>query len=79
MSAGGQRQRAFLGQGIAQQDLILLDEPTTGLDADAQDGIARILQSEKDRGATVVCVSHDPAALAAADDVKRLEAGRLTV
>lgn len=77
--SGGQRQRAFLGQGLARQaDLILLDEPTTGLDSDAQDRIVTILQSEKERGATVVCVSHEPSALAAADHVIRLEAGQLT-
>lgn len=76
--SGGQRQRAFLGQGLAQgADLLLLDEPTSGLDAESQERIAAILLAEKERGATVICVSHDQAALAEADSVIRLEAGRV--
>ncbi|MUK00850.1 ATP-binding cassette domain-containing protein [Vibrio cholerae] len=76
--SGGQRQRAFLAQGLAQRaDVVLLDEPTTGLDAATRAVFADVLLAERDRGATVVCVSHDDAALAAADHVIRLEAGRV--
>ncbi len=76
--SGGQRQRAFLAQGLAQRaDILLLDEPTTGLDAATRAVVADVLLAERARGATVVCVSHDDAALAAADHVIRLEAGRV--
>jgi zinc/manganese transport system ATP-binding protein len=75
--SGGQRQRALLAQGLARRaDIVLLDEPTTGLDAVTRAVVADVLRAERARGATVVCVSHDDAALAAADHVIRLDAGR---
>ncbi|WP_457967471.1 metal ABC transporter ATP-binding protein [Arthrobacter sp. D1-29] len=77
--SGGQRQRAFLGQGLAQDaDILLLDEPTTGLDSESQERITEILFAEKERGATVVCASHDTATLEAADTVITLNRGRLS-
>lgn len=77
--SGGQRQRAFLGQGLAQHaDILLLDEPTTGLDSESQERITEILFTEKERGATVVCASHDAATLDAADTVITLNHGRLS-
>lgn len=77
--SGGQRQRALLGQGLAQYaDILLLDEPTTGLDFESQEQITRVLMSEKERGATVICASHDEATLNAADSVIALNHGRLS-
>lgn len=76
--SGGQRQRAFLAQGLARQaDLVLLDEPTTGLDASSRAVVAEVLATEKARGATVICVSHDDVVLQAADRHLRLDAGRV--
>lgn len=76
--SGGQRQRALLAQGLARgADLLLLDEPTTGLDAASAARIRAVLRSEADRGASVVCVSHDPAVLADADRVVALDHGTL--
>lgn len=75
--SGGQRQRALLGQGLAQYaDILLLDEPTTGLDSESQELITRVLLTEKERGATVICASHDEATLNAADTVIALSHGR---
>ncbi|WP_317231072.1 AAA family ATPase, partial [Clavibacter sp. MX14-G9D] len=74
--SGGQRQRALLAQGLARgAGLLLLDEPTTGLDAASAERIRAIMRSEADRGVAVVCASHDPAVLADADRVVRLEDG----
>lgn len=76
--SGGQRQRALLAQGLARgADLLLLDEPTTGLDAASAARIREIMRAEADRGIAVVAVSHDPAVLAEADRVLRLEDGRV--
>lgn len=76
--SGGQQQRAFLAQGLAQRaGVILLDEPTTGLDAATRAVITDVLLTERARGATVVCVSHDDATLAAAGHLIRLEAGQI--
>ncbi len=75
--SGGQRQRALLAQGLARRaDLLLLDEPTTGLDAASAERIRAAMVDEARRGAAVVCVSHDPAVLAEADRIVRLEDGR---
>ncbi|MHA7209126.1 metal ABC transporter ATP-binding protein [Arthrobacter sp. MDT1-65] len=76
--SGGQRQRAFLAQGLARRaDVVLLDEPTTGLDAGTRAVVADLLVAEKARGAMVVCVSHDDVVLAVADRLVRLEDGRV--
>jgi zinc/manganese transport system ATP-binding protein len=76
--SGGQRQRALLAQGLARRaDLLLLDEPTTGLDADSARRILEAVRDEARRGAAVVCVTHDDAVVAASSRVVRLEAGRI--
>ncbi|PPF18023.1 MULTISPECIES: zinc ABC transporter ATP-binding protein AztA [unclassified Rathayibacter] len=76
--SGGQRQRALLAQGLARgAGLLLLDEPTTGLDSASAERIRSVLRAEADRGATVVCVSHDPSVLADADRVVGLVDGAL--
>ncbi len=76
--SGGQRQRALLAQALARRaDLLLLDEPTTGLDRDSGDRIRAFLRDEAAAGTAVLCVSHDSAVIAAADRVVTLEAGRV--
>jgi zinc/manganese transport system ATP-binding protein len=76
--SGGQRQRALLAQALARRaDLLLLDEPTTGLDTESSALIGRALGVERERGAAIVCATHDPRLIATADRVVRLEAGRL--
>jgi len=77
--SGGQRQRTLLAQGLARQaELLLLDEPTTGLDAESATRIRSVMKAEADRGVAVVCVSHDDSVLAEADRLIRLEGGRIT-
>ncbi|MDO4019394.1 zinc ABC transporter ATP-binding protein AztA [Clavibacter michiganensis] len=74
--SGGQRQRALLAQGLARgAGLLLLDEPTTGLDTASAKRIRAIMRSEASRGVAVVCVSHDRAVIDDADRVVRLEDG----
>jgi zinc/manganese transport system ATP-binding protein len=76
--SGGQRQRTLLAHGLARgADLLLLDEPTTGLDAASGDRIRATLLDEAARGTAVLGVSHDPLLLGAAHRVVRLEEGRL--
>ncbi|MEV0826816.1 zinc ABC transporter ATP-binding protein AztA [Nonomuraea rubra] len=76
--SGGQRQRVLLAQGLAQEPwLLLLDEPTTGLDAAARQHIAGVLDRERARGVTIVHVTHDPGAAMAADHCLLLDEGRL--
>lgn len=76
--SGGQRQRALLAQGLARRsDIFCLDEPASGLDAESRERTQAVLAEEAARGAAVVCVTHDSEAIAAADTVLRLDAGRL--
>ncbi|MEE1927164.1 zinc ABC transporter ATP-binding protein AztA [Streptomyces sp. TRM 70351] len=76
--SGGQRQRALVAQGLAQEaDLLLLDEPTTGLDLAAQHGITDVLRELAAEGVTVVYVTHDPAAARRAGHCLLLRDGRL--
>ena len=68
--SGGQRQRVFVAQGLAQQaDLLLLDEPVTGLDLLSRETILAVIQDEKARGATVILTTHELAEAAEADNV----------
>ncbi|MFF5897148.1 zinc ABC transporter ATP-binding protein AztA [Streptomyces argenteolus] len=76
--SGGQRQRALVAQGLAQEaDLLLLDEPTTGLDATAQRLIADVLAEVTREGVTVVQATHDLGAARAAGHLLVLQEGRL--
>jgi zinc transport system ATP-binding protein len=59
--SGGQQQRAFIAKAIvAQPRLLILDEPTTGVDADAQDALAALLaRLHGELRVTVLYVSHE--------------------
>lgn len=68
--SGGQRQRVFVAQGVAQDhDLLLLDEPLTGLDLISARTIDQIIHSEPARGCSVVLTTHDLEEAEAADHV----------
>lgn len=78
--SGGQQQRALLAQGLARDaDLLLLDEPTTGLDAASGLRIREVLRAEAVRGRAVVCVSHDPRVIADAGFLVPLSEGRVCI
>jgi heme exporter protein A len=63
----GQLQRLSLARALlAEPDLLLLDEPATGLDADAVRLIEGALAEHRDRGCIAVLVTHDPELAAAA-------------
>jgi ABC-type Mn2+/Zn2+ transport system ATPase subunit len=57
--SGGQRQRVLVAQALAQEaDLLLLDEPLTGLDIPSQQRILDVVDEERSRGVTVVLSTH---------------------
>jgi zinc transport system ATP-binding protein len=58
--SGGQQQRVLIARALAgQPDLLLLDEPTAGVDLPNQVALADALRTLKARGATIVLVAHE--------------------
>lgn len=58
--SGGQQQRVFLAQALSQgAEVVLLDEPLTGLDIPSQEAILRILDDLHQAGVTVLTATHD--------------------
>lgn len=58
--SGGQRQRVQLAQAFAQRaELLLLDEPFTGLDLPTQQQLIDLLDEEHERGVTMVISTHE--------------------
>lgn len=76
--SGGQGRRLALARVfLADYPLVLLDEPTAGLDPETEQQIIDSLKRLADGHRTLVMASHHPALLAMADRVYRLESGRL--
>jgi zinc transport system ATP-binding protein len=61
MLSGGQQQRAYIAKALAgEPDLLVLDEPTAGVDVDAQEAFAdRLDELHREIGATILYVSHE--------------------
>ena len=58
--SGGQLQRVMLARAlVAQPELLLLDEPTAGVDAQSVELIYRLLEKLNRQGITIVMVTHD--------------------
>jgi zinc transport system ATP-binding protein len=59
--SGGMQQRAFIAKALAgEPSLLVLDEPTTGVDAESQESLAALLDRlHSDLGVTIVYVSHE--------------------
>ena len=58
--SGGEQQRAALAKVLlTQPKLLLLDEPTKGIDSFFKETLAKILCKLKEQGVTIVMVSHD--------------------
>ncbi len=76
--SGGQRQRVSLARAFLKDSpLLLLDEPTTGLDPEAARRVLQPLRDNRQPGHTIIMVTHDPVAVEMADRVVTLDHGRV--
>lgn len=77
--SGGQEQRVAIARAIvADPGLLVADEPTGDLDRESGDQILDLLRElSRQHGKTIVMVTHDARAAAAADRILHLEKGRL--
>ncbi len=77
--SGGAQQRVALAVGVAAAPpLLLVDEPTTQLDAAARDDvIGALLRINAERATTIVMVTHDPAVAAAVPRTVTIRDGRV--
>jgi ABC-type Mn2+/Zn2+ transport system ATPase subunit len=72
--SGGQRQRVFVAQGLVQEaPLLLLDEPTAGLDLTSVGLVADVIADERAAGRAIVVATHDLAEASRADTVVLLD------
>ncbi len=78
--SGGQCQRVAVSRALVRDpDLILADEPTASLDKQSGREIVELLRRlARERGCSVIMVTHDPRILDAADRLMYLEDGRLS-
>lgn len=58
--SGGQLQRVFIARALINKPkLLILDEPTTGVDIESVNNIQEILKTLKTKGITIILVTHD--------------------
>ena len=74
--SGGQRQRVSVARAFAAAaPVLVLDEPTSEIDADNRALVLSLMLAERARGAAIVAVSHDPDVEAVADRRYTLSSG----
>lgn len=67
--SGGEKRRLSVATAlISAPDLLILDEPTFGQDRRTWLGLVRLLRGARERGTTLVSITHDPAFVAAMGD-----------
>lgn len=72
--SGGERQRTLVAQGIAQEaPILLLDEPSTGVDIPSQQCILEAIRDEADKGRAVLFSTHHLPDADVADNVIALD------
>jgi ABC-type lipoprotein export system ATPase subunit len=76
--SGGEQQRFAIARALVNDPVLLLaDEPTGNLDAEAGAEVLRLLRARADEGRAVVMVTHESGATAVADRVLQLVDGKL--
>jgi manganese/iron transport system ATP-binding protein len=64
--SGGERQRVLLARAlVAEPDVLLLDEPATGVDPTTEEHLMSVLATEAERGRAIIVATHDLASVMA--------------
>ena len=77
LSRGEQRRLSVAAACLRRPSLLLLDEPTYGLDRRATDAVVAVLDEARDAAGAQVLATHDPRLLPTCDRVVALDAGRV--
>ena len=76
--SGGEKQRVALIRNLMfKPKILLLDEVTTGLDADNKEIVHMLISSYRKSGGTVIAVTHDTDELRQAEQIIHIEEGRI--
>jgi ribose transport system ATP-binding protein len=77
--SGGNQQKALIARGLASKaDVVLLDDPTRGVDIETKQEIYRLLQDAKTEGKTVILYSTEDSELEICDRVYVMRGGRIS-
>jgi ATP-binding cassette subfamily C exporter for protease/lipase len=77
--SAGQRQRVGLARTMfGDPSLVILDEPNANLDGEGEAALDRAIGALKERGATIILISHKPSAFGHADKLLILQNGTVT-
>jgi PrtD family type I secretion system ABC transporter len=77
MLSAGQRQQVGLARALfGNPFLVVLDEPNSNLDIEGEAALTRAILNVRERGGIVIVVAHRPSAIAAADKLLLLKAGK---
>lgn len=78
--SGGQRQRLGLARAVyGDPAFIVLDEPNANLDDVGEQALSRAIMELKNKGKTVVLITHRPSAIALADRLVVMQEGRVQI
>jgi ATP-binding cassette subfamily C protein len=78
--SGGYRQRIGLARAVyGEPSFVVLDEPSSNLDAEGDEALAQCIRELKRRGVTVVIISHRPSTISVADKLLVLSAGAVEI
>ncbi|MBA4394266.1 MAG: hypothetical protein C0407_12015, partial [Desulfobacca sp.] len=76
--SGGEQQRVAIARALIQDpEIIIADEPTSNIDAEAVDILLSLFSEFKNQGKTIIVASHDPIFKNQAEALFYLKRGRL--